>query len=175
MVIDKLFSLSVPQFLHLWNGFSWRSEWDKVHQVFRWRLAHSVRNYYIPFILNFWVNLEFKIKFVLWKSQLAFISRWSSRWIKEHRDTSDVFVALLVLTPLPKNPPPFVAHKTTTYSPLPQGRGLLLYLCPSNRTHLFLLLICKFSVVFNKRFFRGKVKVRGISFKLGSLRTNTEP
>lgn len=65
MVIDKLFSLSVPQFLHIWNGLL-----RGVHELRHitclvWWLAHGVRNYYISFILNFWVNLKFKIKFVL--------------------------------------------------------------------------------------------------------------
>ena len=130
MVIDKLFSLSVPQFLHLWNGFSWGLNEIRHIKCLGWRLAYSVRNYYIPFILNFWVNLEFKIKFVLENpSWLLFQDDWAGGgWIKEHRDTSDVFVALLVLAPLPKNPPSlFVAHETATYSPLPQGRGLLSY------------------------------------------------
>lgn len=67
---------------------------------------------------------KFKIKFVLENPNgLLFQDDWRGGG-EEHKDTSDVFVALPVLAPLPKALP-FLAHKTTTYSPLPQGQGLL--------------------------------------------------
>ena len=105
MVIEKLFNLSVPQFLHLWNGFLWGVNQIRHIKCLGWWLAHSVRNYYIPFILNLWVNLKFKIKFVLENpSWLLFQDDWArGGWIKEHRDTSDVCLRPLCL----KIHPPF--------------------------------------------------------------------
>ena len=125
------------------------------------------------FILLFWINLKLRIKFVFENRKWLFQDdggRGSAQrppWC---------LYSFTCAVPFAWNPS-FLAHKITTYSPLPQGEGLISH---APAPQIGFLSLCHSSLFFptssiNVSSMERRKRVRGMTLNSHSLQTITEP